>query len=106
MFRLALQFRQACVPELAEKLHEFRKAFRSRSVEPPCALSALREEPRFAKNPEVLGNRRTRQVELRCDLSDAQLLVPDESKDVAATRLRNHLENVHRIYLSTDLGKR
>src|SRR4029077_5274350 len=47
---------------------------------PPVAPE--RHQSRIGEDPQVLGDCRTRDVEVRCDVADRPLLVPHEPQDV------------------------
>ena len=107
LFRFAFQCLEPDVPELLEEVLELGEPFGTCPIQAACAVASLAHEPRLLQDVQVLGDRRTRHVEVRRDLACAQLVVADERKDAAPGRCGDGFERaLHRSYLSKDLRKK
>src|ERR1051325_9975184 len=84
--RLAFERLQPIAPELVQERLQLREPFGSGSVQAPGAVASLAHEPRLLQHAQVLGDRRTRQREVRRDLARGQLLIRDESQNRAPVR--------------------
>ncbi len=92
LFRLALECFEPFVPEFFEERLQLSQAFRSRSIQAPCAVPPLAHEPGLLQDVQVLGDRGPRHVEVRGNLARRELTVTDEPQDLAPTRLRERLQ--------------
>ena len=97
-------------PEVAEPLVELPEWRRIHGVQPPRAVRPHPREPAVAEHPEVLGNSRLGDAELRLhdvrDRAGAQLASGEELQDATANRIAEDVECVHtRDYRSVDLYK-
>src|SRR5918996_552870 len=79
---------QAVCPEALHELAQPAQALRPRPVETPGSFPTLHDEPGLLQHRQVLGDRRSRDLELGRDLSGGQLCIPDELEDAPATRAR------------------
>src|SRR5215217_6440729 len=78
LLRFALECVEPDIPEVLEELSELRETFGTCPVQAACAVASLVHEPRLLQDVQMLGDRRTRDVEVRRDLACAELLVADE----------------------------
>src|SRR5262245_36694596 len=85
-FRLLLERLQARVPEPVEERLQLGEPLGARAVQAPRAVASLAHEPRLLQHSEVLGDRRSRQLEVRRDLAGGKLRRRDEAQDRAAVR--------------------
>jgi hypothetical protein len=85
--RGSLQGTQTLGPEDLEGGPELSDGLGTRTVEALRPVTTLRDQARLFEDPEVLGDRRTRDVEAARDVADRELLARDETKDLAAARL-------------------
>jgi hypothetical protein len=72
------------------------------AIEPLFPVAADLHEAGFAQECEVLRNARVAEPQLVDDLTDRQFLVPDETQDLLASRLRDQLQRVDLIILAND----
>src|SRR5438309_11102766 len=86
LLRFAFECFQADVPELLEELLELGEALGTNPVQASGAVASLAHEPRLLQDVQVLGDRRSRHVEMRRDLARAQLVSADEGEDLATPR--------------------
>jgi hypothetical protein len=85
--RGSLQGTQTLGPEDLEGGPELSDGLGTRTIEALRPVTTLRDEARLFEDPEVLGDRRTGDVEAARDVADRELLARDETKDLAAARL-------------------
>src|ERR671919_527921 len=98
---------QAVCPEALHELAQPAQALRPRPVETPGSFPTLHDEPGLLQHRQVLGDRRSRDLELGRDLSGGQLCIPDELEDAPATRLGDGAYGgFHEPYLSKRLRKK
>src|SRR5918996_1814769 len=98
---------QAICPEALHELAQPAQALRPRPVETPGSCPALHDEPGLLQHRQVLGDRRSRDLELGGDLSGDQLCIADELEDAPATRLGDGAYGgFHEPYLSKRLRKK
>src|SRR6266568_4516628 len=83
LLRFAFECFEPHVPELLEEVLELGEPFGTYAVQASGAVASLAHEPRLLQDVQVLGDRRPRDVEVRCDLAGAQLVVADEPEDLA-----------------------
>src|SRR3954463_15495689 len=86
LFRLAFECLEPDVPELLQEVLELPEPFGTCPVQAPGAVASLAHEPRLLQDVQMLGDRWPRHVEVRCDLARAELVVADESEDLAPPR--------------------
>src|SRR3954451_21574576 len=99
LFRFALECLESHIPELLEEVLELGEPFGTDAVEPPGPVASLVHEPRLLQDVQVLRDRGPGDVEVRRYLTGAQLVVADESEDLAAPRRRDRLEcGLHHRY--------
>src|SRR5205085_4202787 len=104
LLRFAFECVQARAPELLEEVPELAEPFGTGAVQAPGAVASLAHESRLLQDVQVLGDRRSRDVEVRRDLAGAELVVADEREDPAPPRLGNRFQcGLHEQYLSKDL---
>src|SRR5258705_12582238 len=84
-FDLAFEGRQLHVPELLEERLELGEALGARPVQASGAVSSFVHEPGLLQHGQMLGDRRTGDVEVRGDLARGHLVVEDESQNRLAT---------------------
>jgi len=78
---------QALGPENLEVGPELGDRLRARAIEALRAVPPLGDQPRLLQDAQVLGDRRSRDVEAAGDVADRELLARDEAKDLAAAGL-------------------
>src|SRR2546421_9569925 len=106
LFRFAFECLEPDVPELLEEVLELGEPLGTYAVEASGAVASLAHEPRLLQDVQVLGDRRPSHVEMRCDLAGAELLVANESEDLAPPRRCDCLQrSLHGHYLSRFLRK-
>src|SRR5436190_10867769 len=94
------------IPEFFEEVPELAEPLGTRPVEASGAVASFAHEPRLLEDVQVLGDRRPRDLEVRRDLSGAELSVADEAQDRAPSRFCDRFEcGLHRDYLSKHLRK-
>src|SRR3954469_9971089 len=104
LFRLALQRLQPLVPELLEEGLQLDEPLRTRAVEAPGAVASLAHEPRLLQHAQMLRDRRSRQVEVRRDLTGRQLRIGNESENRPPVRCGDGFQrSLHGGYLSSCL---
>src|SRR3989442_1877192 len=106
LFRFAFQCLEPDVPELLQEVLELGEPFGTCSVQAPRAVPSLAHEPRLLQNVQVLGDRGPRDVEVRCDLPGAELVVADERENLPPPGRGDCLEcGLHVSYVSRFLRK-
>jgi hypothetical protein len=81
-----LEAHQPVAPQLVEELAHLGETIRIELVEAPRAVTPFRDEPGLLEDAQVLGDRRTADVEVFGDLADAALVVSDEAQDLPSAR--------------------
>jgi hypothetical protein len=82
-----LQGLEPLVPEPLEELAQAIEAAGIRAVETARPVAALAQQPRLAQHPQVLGDRRPRDVaEVRGDSARGQLAAVDQAENVPPAR--------------------
>src|SRR5438093_695413 len=104
---LALECFQPHVPELLEELLELGEPLGTRSIQAPRAVSSLAHEPRLLQDVQMLRDRRSRHVEVRCDLPRRELVAANQGQDLAPPRRGDGLQRgFHALNLSKYLRKK
>src|SRR5580765_5782865 len=79
---LALECREAGIPELLQKRLQLQEPLRSRLVEALGAVASLAHQPRLLQDGQMLGDRGPGHVEVRRDVPGGQLALADERQDL------------------------
>src|SRR5439155_5474958 len=86
-FCLSLQRLELRVPERVEERLQLREPLRACAVQAPGAVPSFVHQTRLLEHTEVLGDRRSRDLELRGDLARRQLVLAYELEDLPAAGL-------------------
>src|SRR6185437_16958307 len=74
-FGIPLERVEPGAPELLQERPELGEPLGTRSIQPSRAVASLAHEPRLLEHRQVLGDRRSGDVEVRGDLPRRELLV-------------------------------
>lgn len=83
-----LESRESLAPHLVQVVPDLRESFGSDAIHAPGAVASLVEQPGILQHPQVLGDRGPGHVEVRGDPTGAELIVSNETQDLAPPRLR------------------
>jgi hypothetical protein len=95
-FHCDLQSLKANVPKVVEKPEELVERSGSRAEETSGSITPLGDEPGFDEHPNVLGDTRTANREMRCDITGAHLVVTHETEDLSPPGFGNRSQ--HRFH--------
>src|SRR5262245_37178026 len=90
---LALDRLEPGVPKRFEELSQLREALGARPVQAPGTVSPLAHEPRLLQDGQMLGDRRSADVEVGRNRARGQLVVTDETENRAAPGRGDRLQS-------------
>ena len=93
-----LEAGELSVPERGEVRAELLERATARAIDAATTIPAERDETGVLEDPQVLRDRGPRDVEVRGDLADGPLLVPDETEDLPSSRLGDRAKGVIHRY--------